>query len=212
MYKLQVSSHTKMDAEKQFSAQEWTKILNFSLEQNQSFLSRVNFRYSNIPTLAEVVLFFFDTQGHLCMFMRLCWGPEPQDLFIIVPTQVEICLVTEEKNVQERRLFFSVRSLNTLTKLQALGLVGPALSLKNLYFVWKQFLVAMNDLHQRTPGNPHFLWQPSGGLSWWLLQTSPNVLNVCWCSGSQTRNTVGLVVCLPRCHCLWTYVSGFWWC
>ena len=58
MYKLQVSSHTKMDAEKQFSAQEWTKILNFSLEQNQSFLSRVNFRYSNIPTLAEVVLFF----------------------------------------------------------------------------------------------------------------------------------------------------------
>ena len=52
---------------------------------------------------------------------------------------------------------------DTLTKLIALVLVGLALSLENLPLVWKQFLLAMNGPHHKTPGNPHFL---SGGLSW----------------------------------------------
>ena len=82
-------------------------------------------------------------------------------------------------------------------KFIALVLVGLALSLANLHSVWKQFLVAMKDSRHITPENPHFLWRPSGGLSWWLFQRSPQVLKVCSCSGSQTCTTVGLVA---DCH------------
>ena len=44
----------------------------------------------------------------------------------------------------------------TLAKFIALVLVGLALSLRNVYFVWKQFQVAVSDSHRRT-GNLHFL-------------------------------------------------------
>ena len=56
----------------------------------------------------------------------------------------------------------------SLAKFIALVRVGLILSFKNLQFVWKQFQIAMNDSHHRT-GNPHFLWQPSGGLLRWLF-------------------------------------------
>ena len=58
---------------------------------------------------------------------------------------------------------------DTLGKFIVLVLVGLVLCLKNLHFVWKQFQVAMNDSHHRTPGNANL---------------SPNVWNTCWSSGS----------------------------
>ena len=77
-------------------------------------------------------------------------------MLINVPTQVEMCLDTKQKNVQETGIVFNLFT-ETLAKFIVLVLVGLALSLKNLHFVWKQFQVAMNDFHQRISGNPHFL-------------------------------------------------------
>ena len=90
------------------------------------------------------------------MLMRLCCGPKPHVLHVNMPTQVEMCLATDEKNVQKTGVVLNPFA-DTLAKFTALVLVGLALSLKNLHFVWKQFLVAMIDSHHRTPGNPHFL-------------------------------------------------------
>ena len=47
---------------------------------------------------------------------------------------------------------------DTLAKFIALILVGLALGLMNLHFVWKQFQVAMNKYHHKTPGNPTSWW------------------------------------------------------
>ena len=76
-------------------------------------------------------------------------------LLFNMSTEVEICLVTEEKSAQETWVVIDPFA-ETLAKFTALVLVGLALSLKNLYFVWKQFQVAMTNSHHRTPGDPHF--------------------------------------------------------
>ena len=69
--------------------------------------------------------------------MRLCCGPKPHVLHVNMPTQVEMCLVTEEKkeqNVQETWVVFDLFA-DTLAKFIALILAGLALGLKNLHFV-----------------------------------------------------------------------------
>ena len=158
-----------MDDEKQSLVQEWTKTLKLYSKIICSCPEAIS--DSSIPPLAEVVVVcFLDTQGCLHMLMRLWWGPEPHGICLLtMPTQVETCLVAEEMNFKRRGLL-SIRSLiYSLAKLIGLVLVSLALSFKNLRF----------NGHHRTPGNPHLLWQPSGGLLWWLFQTSPKVLNKC---------------------------------
>jgi len=61
-----------------------------------------------------------------------------------MPTQVEMCHVTEDKNVQETKVVLDPFA-NNLAKFIVLVLVSLPLSLKNLHFVWKQFQVAVND-------------------------------------------------------------------
>ena len=175
--------------------------------QNQLFWSRGNF-HSCTPHLAEGVV-YSTLWGACTLLTRLCWGPEPDVLLSNMPVHVETCLVTE-KNAVETAVVLDLFA-DTLAKVTALILVSLDLSLRNLHFVWKQFQVTMNDPHHRTPGNPHFLWQPSGGISWRLFQTSPNVLNACWCSGSPMCITVSLVVGL--CHTASiSFCISFWWC
>ena len=132
----------------------------------------------------------FRTQGCLPMPMRLWWGPEPH-VYLFAQSSGNVPRHWSEECPREGVILDPFA--DTLAKFIALVLVGLALSLANLYSVWKQFLVAMKDSRHITPANPHFLWQPSGGLSWWLFQTSPQVLKACSCSGSQTCTTVGLV-------------------
>ena len=136
----------------------------------------------------------FRTQGCLPMLMRLWWGPEPH-VYLFAHSSGNVPRHWSEERPREGVVLDPFA--DTLSTFIALVLVGLALILANLHSVWKQFLVAMKDSRHITPENPHSLWQPSGGLSWWLFQTSPQVLKVCSCSGSQTCTTVGLVA---DCH------------
>ena len=147
-----------------------------TLRQNQPFLSRGSF-LQQYPTPDSSSC--FQTLRGVC---TCPWGcaDAPNLMF---------CLLIKWKCASSPNLFADM-----LAEFVGLVLVGPALSLKNFHFVRKQLLVSMNDSYHRT-GNPHFLWQPSGGLWCWLFQTSPSVLNMGWRSGCQTCTTVGLVVC-----------------
>ena len=90
------------------------------------------------------------------MFIGLCCSPKPHVLLIHMSTQVEMCLITEQKDIQKFRIVLNPFA-NFLAKFIMLILVGLGLSLKNLYFVRKQFQVPMNDSSNRSPWNPHFL-------------------------------------------------------
>ena len=116
-------------------------------------------------------------------------------MFSSSPTQAEMFFVTEEKNVKRGGCSRSVCSYSV--KIYNLGSCWLGFEPRESALCMEKFLVAMKDSRHITPGNPHFLWQPSGGLSWWLFQTSPQVLKACSCSGSQTWTTVGLAA---DCH------------
>ena len=130
-------------------------------------------------------------------------------MFSSSPTQAEMFFVTEEKNVKRGGCSRSVCSYSV--KIYNLGSCWLGFEPRESALCMEKFLVAMKDSRHITPGNPHFLWQPSGGISWRLFQTSPNVLNACWCSGSPMCITVSLVVGL--CHTASiSFCISFWWC
>lgn len=143
-----------------------------------------------------------------------------------MPTQMEVCLVAEEKTVQKLRVV-----LNTLAyrqaKLIAFCFVGLSLRLKNMHFVGKQFQITVDNSTHISPGNTHLLrgdcsnwslasWTWAGTLAvnfapqWPLLLLTilPVFLNF---------STKHVIVCrwgifLPeysRRNCLWTSVDNF---
>ena len=57
------------------------------------------------------------------MFMRLFIGPKPEVLLIHMPTQMEVRLVAEEKDVQKLRVILNTLT-NGLAKLKAFSLLA----------------------------------------------------------------------------------------
>ena len=78
------------------------------------------------------------------MLMRPCCGLEPHVLVTDMPTHVELCPITEEKNVQET-FFVSPPFANILAKFVALVLFWPDFEPEESALCMETVQVAMND-------------------------------------------------------------------
>lgn len=77
------------------------------------------------------------------LLMRSLTSPLPVVLFIHMPNQVEVHLVTERKRVQKLRDIFNTFAY-CLAKIVEFGFIGLSLYLKNLQLVQKQFQITVN--------------------------------------------------------------------
>lgn len=80
------------------------------------------------------------------MFMRLSLSPEAYILFVDVPTQVTMSLVTKENQIQQARVMFNPLT-DIFTKYFSFCFIAISLTLQDLNFVGKELRVIMEDPH-----------------------------------------------------------------
>ena len=81
---------------RKFLVQTWTKILELCTKISCSCPEEIS--CIGIPPLAEAVVVFHTLGACTC---SCGWVPEPHVLLTNLPTQVEMCLVTGEKHIQD---------------------------------------------------------------------------------------------------------------
>ena len=174
----------------------WVNQNPWTSQQNQSFLSRGNFLWQYpTPSLAEVsAVVVFCTQGCLPMPMRLWWGPELVFSLSVCPLRRK-CASSLKRRTSKRGGYS--RSVCWYSgKVYSLGSCWPG-------FEPEESALCMETISgcYEWLSSENFWKSPLPVTSiWWTLVAT--VLNKSYCGSC----------CLPQCQCLWTSVSGFWWC